>query len=204
MLRFALALWTGLACLMLAQSTSPAAVPDDGDVLLVLQKDKDKKKAPQKHYSINKRLQSIKGKTGHFRVGSTATGHHINAHVKNGKITKMSMHTKDGKVVHHKRVIKQKKLPKSTAKLKAHTKGVHKVTRGPAPDADVVRVARRGDDDGFAGFVIVTVTVVRVIWVPVVFVDPVVFISAGEDLEVRRTPPPLPALLPRRVDLELG
>src|SRR5947209_12221679 len=135
MLRFALALGTGLACLLLAQTASPAAAADDGDVFLVLQKDKDKKKTPQKHYSINKRLQSLKGKSGHYRVGHTAAGHHINAHVKNGKITKMSMHTKDGKVVHHKNVIKRKKLPKSTAKLKAPTKGsVHKVSQGPAPD----------------------------------------------------------------------
>jgi hypothetical protein len=208
MLRFALALGTGLACLMLAQTASPAAVPADGDLLLVLQKDKEK------HYSVNKRLDKLKGKSGHYRIGSTSAGHKIGAHLKNGKIHKMSLTHKDGTVVHHKKVTKAKKVPDAATKLKAPAKGVHKVARGSEPDADVVAVAMRRQGFVYAAFWFITPGFVRVIWVPIAFVDPVVFISATDGLEVRdtpppsprleRLPPPLPALLPRRVDLELG
>jgi hypothetical protein len=203
MFRLPLALCAGLLGLVAAAGAGPAppreaddrafAPSEQGDLILVLQKDKEKK-----HYSVNKRIASLKGKTGVHHIGTTKNGRHIDAHVKNGKVHKMELQHKGGKKVAHSKVVKAKNKPALARQLPKPAKRAS-LTPGRELDADAEVV--RTQFVGFVGFVFVLPAGIWVIWLPATLVVPTVVDDAVEEspcgeLEVRATVPAPPGALP--------
>src|SRR5207245_8344875 len=88
----------------------------EGDLVPVLQRKKAKKKK-MKRYHFSQRLARHKGKSGRFRAGTTPNGRRLNADLKKGKVSGMSLVRRNGARAFPRRVVKASKHPRRSSRL---------------------------------------------------------------------------------------